>query len=140
MRSPADPLWRAPGEVFRRLEAAYPEEGCGFIRASGHVHPVRNAAADPRTAFAFGGEDLLRYDLAFEDVDPPVIVYHGHPDAPPTFSPRDAAGALLDGEPIYPVHHLIVEVLLGRVHRYALYGLDAVGVRLIRSGLAGDRP
>lgn len=140
MPSHADLPWRTLADVFRRLEAAYPEEGCGFVRASGDVRAVRNAAAAPHTTFTFGDEDLLAFERAFAESDPPIVIYHGHPDAPPVFSWRDADGALLDGAPLYPVRHLVVEVRQGQAHRYALYGFGGGRFSLEQSGPAGGRP
>jgi proteasome lid subunit RPN8/RPN11 len=109
-------------EVYRHAAVAYPNECCGFIRASGLVHRAINdqdnlRAEDslkwPRSAkeaFSLAPADLYQFGLSFLSSDPAIIVYHSHPDVGAYFSEEDEAGALYEGRPIYDVDHLVVDV------------------------------
>jgi len=113
-------------EVYRHACAAYPNECCGFIRASGRVHRALNnqdalhaadAAKWPRSAreaFSLAPDDLYLLGISFLSPDPAIVVYHSHPDVGAYFSETDAAAALLDGRPLYDVDHLVVDVRQGQ--------------------------
>ncbi len=109
-------------DVYRHACEAYPNECCGFIRASGQVHRAVNDqdilhAEDPvqwprsaREAFSLAPADLYLLGVSFRSPDPAIIVYHSHPDVGAYFSENDAAKALFDGKPIYDVDHLVIDV------------------------------
>jgi len=115
-------------EVGRHLEAAYPFEGCGVIlRAEGsgalRIRPLRNAADNPRVAYAFAPEEWLAVcmdaDVRSERV---VCVFHSHVDAPATFSREDLLRAAPEGHPLLPdVSYLIGSVHRGCVHYVSEY-------------------
>ena len=108
--------------VYRHASQAYPNECCGFIRASGQVHRAANDqeslhADDPvkwprsaREAYSIAPADLYLLGMSFQGPDPAIVVYHSHPDVGAYFSEMDMAEALVDGKPIYDVDHLIIDV------------------------------
>lgn len=106
-------------EVTRHLEEAWPLEGCGVIlwhAATGthRVRPLRNAAAHPRTAYAFApGEWLAVLTEADARGERVVCVFHSHVEAPAVFSAEDRARAAPAGAPLLPG----VSYLIGSVHR-----------------------
>jgi adenylyltransferase/sulfurtransferase len=109
-------------DVYRHACEAYPDECCGFIRASGHLHRAANDqdilhAEDPvkwprsaREAYSLAPADLYLLGMSFLSPDPAIVVYHSHPDVGAYFSEMDAAKALLDGKPIYDVDYLVIDV------------------------------
>jgi adenylyltransferase/sulfurtransferase len=109
-------------EVYRHACEAYPDECCGFIRASGSVHRAANDqdslhAEDPakwprtaREAYSLAPADLYLLGMSFQGPDPAIVVYHSHPDVGAYFSEMDSAEALFAGRPIYDVDHLVVDV------------------------------
>lgn len=108
--------------IYRHAVEAYPNECCGFVRASGQVHRALNNqdalhAEDPvrwprtaREAYSFAPDDLYALGTSFFTADPAIVVYHSHPDVGAYFSDKDIADALHDGRPIYDVDHLVVDV------------------------------
>lgn len=91
---------RVADEIRHRLEAAYPEEGCGLLlgRADGERRVVEHVALDNRRTA--DGRAARRYLIAPEDVRAVtraaeargldvVGVYHSHPDVPPEPSAYD---------------------------------------------------
>jgi [CysO sulfur-carrier protein]-S-L-cysteine hydrolase len=109
-------------EVYQHASEAYPNECCGFIRASGRVHRAVNDqdalhVEDPvrwprsaREAYTLAAADLYILGTSFIGDDPAVVVYHSHPDVGAYFSEKDAADALFEGRPIYDVDHLVIDV------------------------------
>jgi proteasome lid subunit RPN8/RPN11 len=109
-------------EIYRHAVEAYPDECCGFVRASGQVHRAVNNqdalhAEDPvrwpqsaRTAYSLAPDDLYALGMSLFAADPAIVVYHSHPNAGAYFSPKDAADALHDGRPIYAVDYLVIDV------------------------------
>ena len=113
-------------EIYRHAIEAYPDECCGFVRASGRVHRAVNNqdalhAEDPvrwprsaRHAYSLAPDDLYELGMSFFAADPAIVVYHSHPDPGAYFSETDAAGALYDGRPIYDVDYLVIDVQRAR--------------------------
>ncbi|MCC6888717.1 MAG: Mov34/MPN/PAD-1 family protein [Hyphomicrobiales bacterium] len=109
-------------EVYRHAGDDYPNECCGFIRASGQVHRAENCqdalhAEDPvqwprsaREAYSLAAADLYSLGMSFLSDDPAIVVYHSHPDVGAYFSEKDERDALIDGKPIYDVDYLVVDV------------------------------
>jgi len=113
-------------DIYRHAVEAYPNECCGFVRESGHVHRALNNqdalhAEDParwphsaREAYSLAPADLYALGISFFTADPAVVVYHSHPDAGAYFSDKDIADALHDGRPIYDVDHLVIDIQRAR--------------------------
>jgi adenylyltransferase/sulfurtransferase len=113
-------------ELYAHAEAGYPEEECGliFVDESGRIETERcenrqNAlhAEDPkhfprdaRTAYNLGAKDLFRLDRSLSSKRPVKIIYHSHVDVGAYFSAEDAAAAAPDGELLYPVDYLVIDV------------------------------
>ena len=105
-------------------EEVYPEEACGFIHKDGTVHRAVNVAGtmqtgwvgpdDPNSTFLMSVADTLKLSRSFSTENPAVVIYHSHPDVGAYFSDADKESALLDGEPVYPVDHLVVDVKRGK--------------------------
>ncbi|GAA2530297.1 Mov34/MPN/PAD-1 family protein [Pilimelia columellifera] len=107
-------------EIFDHALDAYPSECCGFVRVSGarrcrnirdQWHGRRDDAGDRTTAtgYAFDLGALQELADSFDGDDPVLVVYHSHPDVGAYFSDEDARFAVLDGQPVYPVDHLVVD-------------------------------
>lgn len=120
-------------EIYRHARAAFPRECCGWLTAR-TVRPARNAQEDgehptaadrtAETAYVISGEDLLALNRAFKSDDPPLIIYHSHPNGRAYFSATDQAVATDPwGEgPMYPVEQLVVGIDGERVVEAALFG------------------
>ncbi len=112
--------------VYRHAAETYPNECCGFIRASGQVHRAVNdqdrlhaedSATWPRTAreaYSLAAPDLYLLGSSVCSPDPAIVVYHSHLDVGAYFSEKDAADALYEGKPIYEVDYLVVDVRQAR--------------------------
>jgi proteasome lid subunit RPN8/RPN11 len=108
-------------EIYRLAIEQYPRECCGLILKQG-IHPCPNIQdqlhqADPinysrnaTTAFAFSASDSLFLSRNIDTENPVKIIYHSHPDVGAYFSDTDKANALYEGQPIYPVDHLVIDV------------------------------
>ena len=118
---------RSLGEIAALVARAYPHESCGWVRSSGGVEPVVNTARDPRRAYAFSFAENLRFEAAFLTADPPVAVYHSHPDGPATLSAADLEHALFEGAPLHPVRQIVVGVSAGQPRRITEYAFAADG-------------
>jgi proteasome lid subunit RPN8/RPN11 len=117
-------------DVYQHAGATYPAECCGFVTDSGVqrcVNTVDDSAASDRTqrsGFAFGAKDLLRLARSFDSDAPARFVYHSHPDVGAYFSEEDDRFAVVDGEPTYPVDHLVVDVTADGVRGSRLFAFD----------------
>jgi proteasome lid subunit RPN8/RPN11 len=108
-------------EIYRLAIEQYPRECCGLILKQG-IRPCPNIQdqlhqADPinyprnsTTAFAFSASDSLFLSRNIDTENPVKIIYHSHPDVGAYFSDTDKANALYEGQPIYPVDHLVIDV------------------------------
>ena len=147
--TPALHLWSklqgaALQAIYRSVEPAYPEEGCGFVFADAEgslqVLPAANLARGKASTDADGGARTAA-DWFEPDMRPwlraeragwePRIIFHSHPDVGAYFSKSDRAmalftdddGALLERNP--GVLHLVVSVRAGVADGAALFGFDA---------------
>jgi drug/metabolite transporter (DMT)-like permease/proteasome lid subunit RPN8/RPN11 len=114
---PTDPQL---AQIYAAAARAYPEECCGFVRR-GAVRECRNVIDDvdsgdvldsqrtAETGYAFGAGDLLELAGSIDTDDPVVLIYHSHPDVGAYFSSEDQRHAVIDGDPCYPVEHLVVD-------------------------------
>ena len=108
--------------IYRHGADAYPEECCGFVFADGTVHAGTNIQSelnarnpqvyqrDSTTGYTFSVGDTLMLNKSFRSDNPVAIIYHSHPDVGAYFSREDEEKALFQGEPIYPVQYLVIDV------------------------------
>jgi [CysO sulfur-carrier protein]-S-L-cysteine hydrolase len=108
-------------EIYRLAIEQYPYECCGLMLQQG-IHPCQNIQnqlhqADPvnyprnaTTAFTFSATDALFLSRNINSDNPVKIIYHSHPDVGAYFSHTDKTNALYEGQPIYPVDHLVIDV------------------------------
>lgn len=113
-------------EIYSLAIEQYPNECCGLILQQG-IRPCTNIQnqlhqADPSnyprtatTAFTFSASDALFLSRNINSDNPVKAIYHSHPDVGAYFSHTDKANALYEGQPIYPVDHLVIDVQNGRV-------------------------
>ena len=72
-----------------------------------------NPAAPHRgveTGFVITGRELFELAASVRGESPVRIVYHSHTNGRAYFSDIDRAVAITDGQPTYPVQHLVVGV------------------------------
>lgn len=132
-------------EIFRHAREAFPAECCGWVTKRG-VRRCRNAqddgehptAADrtAETAYVIAGEDLLALNRAFKSDDPPIAIYHSHPNGRAYFSATDQAVATDPwGEgPMYPVQQLVVGIDGTRVVEAALFAWSDEARKFVEVG------
>lgn len=112
--------------IYAHAEAGYPDEVCGLLMGEpGAVDEARRCdnrqnalhAEDPehfprdaRTAYNFGPRDLFLLDKSLRGPRPAQIIYHSHIEVGAYFSKEDALAAAPDGELLYPVDYLVVDV------------------------------
>ena len=108
-------------EIYRLAITQYPNECCGLILQQG-IRPCPNIQnqlhqADPlnyprtaTSAFTFAAIDALFLSRNINSDNPVKIIYHSHPDVGAYFSHTDKINALYEGQPIYPVDHLVIDV------------------------------
>lgn len=126
----AAPLQAVAPRLAALAEAEPAQEVCGLVVAGAdgrpEAWPMRNAAPDPRLAFALDPADLLRALRRLDGEGLSLLaVYHSHPAGGPDLSVRDLDGALVDGEPLLGgVAQVVVALHAGRAstvraHRWA---------------------
>ena len=120
-------------ELFAHAREGYPYEVCGLVMASGAVRRCDNRqnqlhAEDPehfprdaRTAYNIGPKDLMFLDRSQKSADPVRIIYHSHVDVGAYFSDEDVRAATMDGELLYPVDYLVVDVTKGEARVAKLF-------------------
>jgi adenylyltransferase/sulfurtransferase len=135
-----DAQWRAALDaVYAHAREGYPEEVCGLLYLptgeGGLISVVRcenrqNALhredpvafpRDARTAYNFGPKDLFDLEKRLRSGAVKAIIYHSHVDVGAYFSDEDARAAAPDGELLYPVDYLVVDVRSGGVHESKLF-------------------
>ena len=109
-------------DIYAHARAGYPEEVCGLIIAGDEVRRCENRqnalhAEDPqsfprnaRTAYNLGPKDLFFLDKSLRSERKVNIIYHSHVDVGAYFSDEDARAATSEGELLYPVDYLVVDV------------------------------
>jgi proteasome lid subunit RPN8/RPN11 len=109
-------------EIYAHARAGYPEEVCGLIVAEEEVRRCENRqnalhAEDPvhfprdaKTAYNLGPKDLFFLDKSLRSPRPVTVIYHSHVEVGAYFSDEDARAAAPDGELLYPVEYLVVDV------------------------------
>ncbi len=101
---------RAMQVLRAAVSSAYPEEACGVCVALKdapdvvtEVRPLANVHPEPRRGFAFDDREHLTVLRELEARGRMVrAFFHSHPDGEATLSAQDRAGALADGEPLWP--------------------------------------
>lgn len=138
--------------IYAHAREGYPEEVCGFIlvdAAGGAVEARRcenrqNAlhAEDPaafprdaRTAYNLGAKDLFFLDKSLRGERPVRVIYHSHVDVGAYFSAEDERAAAPDGELLYPVDYLVVDVQKDGVRGARLFRFD--GGKFVEIGSYG---
>jgi proteasome lid subunit RPN8/RPN11 len=127
-------------EVFRHAREVFPAECCGWLAgpkdgAPSRVRRCRNAQEDgdhptaaargAETAYVIAGDDLIALNRGLSTAEPPLVLYHSHPNGRAYFSATDKQVATDPwGEgPMYPVDQLVVgldgeRVVEARVFRW----------------------
>ncbi len=129
-------------EMYRHAREDFPNECCGWLtgpRSGGEAVRVRRAvnAYDPgshptardrtaETAYVIDGRDLLELNRSLDDDEPPLAIYHSHPNGRAYFSETDrrvATDPWGDG-PAYPVKQIVVGIDADRVVEARLFEWD----------------
>jgi adenylyltransferase/sulfurtransferase len=109
-------------EIYAHAKAGYPEEICGLIIGDNEVRRCENRqnalhAEDPehfprdaRTAYNLAPKDLLFLGRSLGSERPVTAIYHSHVDVGAYFSDEDVRAALHDGELLYPVDYVVIDV------------------------------
>lgn len=97
--------------IYRAVELAYPEEGCGFVFEDGrgqlYVLPTENRATQlhqkdpetyPRDGRTYFEPDMKPWLRASRDGLTPRVIFHSHPDTGAYFSETDRASAIFVDE------------------------------------------
>ena len=126
----------ALADIYAHAREGYPEEVCGFVLAGGEVRRCENQqnrmhALDPETyprtareAYILGFKDLRFMEQSLSSERPVRIIYHSHVEVGAYFSAEDVRAAAPDGELVYPVDFLVVDVKADRVHGAKLFRFE----------------
>ncbi|MGZ3440496.1 MAG: Mov34/MPN/PAD-1 family protein [Polyangia bacterium] len=108
--------------IYAHAKEGYPEEVCGFIVGHDEARRCENRqnalhAEDPMafprtatTAYNIGAKDLFFLDRSQKSDRPVRIIYHSHVEVGAYFSAEDEHAATSEGELLYPVDYLVVDV------------------------------
>src|SRR5207302_7249402 len=123
--------------IYAHAREGYPEEVCGFIVADLGPRPQAGAGSeatlyearrcenrqnalhaedpihfprDAKTAYNLGAKDIFFLDKSLRSPRPVTAIYHSHVEVGAYFSDEDARAAAPDGELLYPVEFLVVDV------------------------------
>ena len=133
--------------IYAHAREGYPEEVCGFIVGGDEARRCDNRqnalhAEDPvafprdaRTAYNLGAKDLFFLDRSQKSERPVRIIYHSHVDVGAYFSNEDEHAATSEGELLYPVDYLVVDVQKDGVRGAKLFRFD--GGRFVEVGSYG---
>ena len=123
MSGSAPPISRALLDaIYAHARDGYPHEVCGFIVGDDEARRCENRqnalhAEDPvafprdaTTAYNIGAKDLFFLDRSQKSDRPVRVIYHSHIDVGAYFSAEDERAAVSDGELLYPVDYLVVDV------------------------------
>ena len=125
-------------DIYAHAVAGYPEEVCGLLLGpkDGPLDEVRRCenrqnalhAEDPdhfprdaRTAYNLGPKDLLFLAKSLRGERPVRIIYHSHVEVGAYFSAEDRLAAAPEGELLYPVEYLVVDVRQDGAHGAKLF-------------------
>jgi proteasome lid subunit RPN8/RPN11 len=133
--------------IYAHAREGYPDEVCGFIVGGDEARRCENRqnalhAEDPaafprdaRTAYNLGAKDLFFLDRSQKSERPVRIIYHSHIDVGAYFSAEDERAAVSEGELLYPVDYLVVDVHKDGVRGAKLFRFE--GGRFIEVGSYG---
>lgn len=126
-------------EIYRHAREEFPNECCGWLRgprdgdtasrvrrATNAYAPATHPTASDRTAetaYVIDGDDLLELNRTLDGEEPPLVIYHSHPNGRAYFSETDrrvATDPWGDG-PAYPVKQLVVGIDANRVVEARLF-------------------
>ena len=126
-------------EIYRHARETFPNECCGWLigprdgdevararRAANAYDPLTHPTASDRTsetAYVIDGADLLELNRSLDDAEPPLVIYHSHPNGRAYFSETDrrvATDPWGDG-PAYPVRQLVIGIDAERVVEARLF-------------------
>ena len=129
-------------EIYRHAREEFPNECCGWLtgprdgdavervrRAENAYDPATHPTASDRTAesaYVIDGDDLLELNRTLDGDEPPLVIYHSHPNGRAYFSETDrrvATDPWGDG-PAYPVKQLVVGIDGERVAEARLFEWD----------------
>jgi [CysO sulfur-carrier protein]-S-L-cysteine hydrolase len=137
----------ALADIYAHAREGYPEEVCGFVLAGGEVHRCENQqnkmhTLDPETyprtareAYTLGFKDLRFMETSLQSERPVRMIYHSHVEVGAYFSAEDVRAAAPEGELIYPVDYLVVDVKSDGVHGAKLFRFE--GGRFLEVGHYG---
>jgi adenylyltransferase/sulfurtransferase len=109
----------------------YPKEACGLLLgpAGGalcdevrvcETQQDRLHQADPashprdgRMAYSLAAPEVLLLERSLGGPRPVRVIYHSHVEVGAYFSEEDRRAATWDGEPLYPVDYLVIDVSAG---------------------------
>jgi adenylyltransferase/sulfurtransferase len=122
--------------IYAHAREGYPEEVCGLVIANDEARRCENRqnalhAEDPahfprdaRTAYNLGAKDLFFLDKSLRSPRPVTLIYHSHVDVGAYFSDEDARAAAPDGELLYPVEYLVIDVSKDGVRGSKVFRFD----------------
>jgi adenylyltransferase/sulfurtransferase len=127
--------------IYAHARERYPEECCGFVigpregtpdearRVENRQNELHRAdpaqfPRDARTAYNMGPADLLALERSLRGTRPVRAIYHSHCDVGAYFSEEDKRAATWDGEPLYAVDYLVVDVQNDGVREAKLFRFD----------------
>lgn len=142
MTDPPAPL-HIPEEVLRSVYAhareAFPAECCGWLSGprdggaataarrcrnaqSQGIHPTA-AMRGEETAYVFSAEDVLAFNEGIDSDEPPLVIYHSHPNGRSYLSNVDIENAKdpWGGGKMFPVQQLVVGIDAERVVEAKLF-------------------
>jgi proteasome lid subunit RPN8/RPN11 len=138
--------------LYAHARREYPKECCGIVHGPRDAPIADQAVAcanvqdrlhaqdparferDARTAYNFDAPELFKLQKSLRGAAPAKIIYHSHVDVGAYFSPTDQAAAQLDGEPAYPVEHVVVDVRPDGAHGAAQFAWDDAQKRYVEVG------
>ena len=125
--------------VYQEARRSFPAECCGWLSGPSDrstavdIRPCMNdqdsgnhptvADRTAERAYVFSAQDLLDLNRNLDSDQPPLVIYHSHPNGQAYFSPTDrqvAASPWGDG-PAYPVQQLVVGIDENRVVESAMF-------------------
>jgi len=142
---PGEPV-RVPAavlaEIYAHARETFPDECCGWLRGDANTRTVTRArrahnAYDPaahptqdarsaETAYVIAGPDLLELTRTLDGDEPPLVIYHSHPNGRAYFSDTDQTVARdpWGAGPMYPVQQLVIGIDAERVVEAKLFDWD----------------
>ncbi len=131
-------------EIYAHAREGYPEEVCGFVlddevrrcenrQNALHAEDPEHFPRDARTAYNLGPKDLFFLDKSLRGERPVRLIYHSHVEVGAYFSAEDVRAATYEGEPLYPVDYLVVDVQKDGVRGAKLFRFADGGFVEVRS-------